>query len=500
MPQLTSLPSWPDLLTHAKDMEGRDLRGLAQADENRFQALRFCHDGLTLDLARQRLDIKTLARLAQLLKEQNFEKKRDAFLRGKKVNATENRAALHPALRRFDDAPLRLEGVDVMPDILAERKKALAFAQQIRTGAVKGATGKTITHIIHVGIGGSDLGPRLVATALYDAQSPVIHFIRNIDGMALRAVMRACDPETTLVFIASKTFTTAETMLNAKTLLGWLESALGEKAVQHCLALTAAPEKARAFRIDENNIFRFWDWVGGRFSVWSSIGLPAMIALGPAAFEEFLKGASAMDAHFEHAPPAENLPVLMALTEIWNINALGFQARAVLPYAENLADLPAYLQQLEMESLGKAVDHDGHKVHHATAPVIFGATGTPAQHAFMQALHQGPTIIPAEIILVGHDSAHLPDHHRMLLSHGLAQGEALMEGKASADLYKAFSGNRPSTTLLLQKLSPTTLGQLLALYEHKVFTQSVLWHINPFDQWGVELGKELAGKIEKKMR
>jgi glucose-6-phosphate isomerase len=432
---------------------------------------------LRLSLARQFLPADFVSRAAALLKEQGFESARADMASGQPVNASENRAVRHMDLRKANPPA----------EVKAELDRALAFAEKMRRGEIKGQSGKTIRHVIHIGIGGSDLGPRLVAQALGDHQGPQVHFIANVDGGPVARLMRTLDPEETYILIASKTFTTAETMLNAKTLRGWL------KADTQMAALTTAPEKARDFGIPAENIFRFFDWVGGRFSVWSVIGLPAMIALGEKAFREFLGGAAEMDTHFMEAPLEQNAPVLLAALDIWNGNVKNRKGRAVLPYTQALSLLPSYLQQLEMESLGKSVTKDGMKVDYMTGGIVFGMAGTDAQHAFMQALHQGTEIIPAEFLLVARDADHLPDHHMMLLANGLAQGEALAAGKKdAASPHRHFDGGRPSTTIVLDALTPRSFGALLALYEHKVFTLGVFWNLNPFDQWGVELGKQLA--------
>lgn len=493
MPAFTETLVWPLLQRHAAALAGRALKNYA-ADPARHAVLCLEEGDLFLDISRQDVMPETLALFERLLEEQDFSAQRAALFSGEKVNGSESRAALHVALRAFDDTPRWVNGSDVMPGVKRERERALAFAEAVRTGHVKGAGGKTIRTVIHVGIGGSDLGPRLVAAALGDESAPTIHFVRNVDGKALRRVMAACAPEETLVLLASKTFTTAETMRNAETLRAWLVSALGEACMcAHFVALTAAPDKARAFGIADEHIFRFWDWVGGRFSVWSAVGMPAMLALGAERFKEFLRGAAAMDAHFLDAAPACNMPVLLACLDVWHGTVKGHRARAVLPYAEALGEWPGYLQQLEMESLGKSVDRDGRPVAYSTAGVVFGATGTPAQHAFMQALHQGTDVIPADILLV---AGACDAHGAMLHANALAQGAALLQGKKDSP-EKTCPGSRPTTTLLLKALSPFALGQLVALYEHKVFVEGVLWHINPFDQWGVELGKTLAAPLEK---
>lgn len=491
MPQLTQTPIWPEIIKSAQRVKAQHLRDMFAAQPRRFEEMSVYVGEVFLDYSRQCLTPQTLELLAICLEQQDFAKQRAALFAGDKVNSSEGRAALHTALRSSDGrAPNH-------KDINAERERALDFAEKLRAKLILGATGKPIKNIIHIGIGGSDLGPQHLTTALGDELSPNIIFIRNVDAGPIAKAMAQLNAEETMLFIASKTFTTAETMLNANTLLAWLSQTLGsDKALQHVVALTAALDKAKAYGVDDARIFRFWDWVGGRFSVWSSIGLPAMAAMGRSKFTELLRGGEAMDKHFAEAPLLMNMPVILAMLSVWNINVLGYQSRAVLPYCEALREWPSYLQQLEMESLGKSVDRDGKAVAYATAPVVFGMTGTPAQHAFMQALHQGTQIIPAEIIMVKADHHRLPGHHTMLNANGLAQAEALQQGKQTDNLQKNFAGNRPSSIIVLDTLSPFAIGELLALYEHKVFTESVFWNLNPFDQWGVELGKTLATPIQ----
>ncbi|MDX1922523.1 MAG: glucose-6-phosphate isomerase [Alphaproteobacteria bacterium] len=491
MTQLTQTAIWSEIIKSSQSLKSQHLRDLFASNPHRFEQMSMYVGEVFLDYSRQCLTPQTIELLASCLEQQDFTKKRAGLFAGDKVNASEGRAALHIALRSSDSKTPNYK------EIKAERERALEFAEKLRAKAVIGASGKAIKNIIHIGIGGSDLGPQHLVTALGDELSPHIVFIRNVDAAPIANAMAQLNPHETMVFVASKTFTTAETMLNANTVLGWLSDALGkDKALQHVVALTAAPDKAKAHGVDEARIFRFWDWVGGRFSVWSSIGLPAMAAMGRKKFIEFLRGGEAMDNHFYDAPLLVNMPVVLAMLSVWNINVLGYQARAVLPYSEALREWPSYLQQLEMESLGKSVDKDGKAISYSTAPVVFGMTGTPAQHAFMQALHQGTQIIPAEIIMVKAGHPKLPGHHAMLNANGLAQAEALQQGKQTDDLQKSFSGNRPSSILVLDRLSPFAVGELLALYEHKVFTESVFWNLNPFDQWGVELGKTLATPIQ----
>ena len=503
MPQLTQTPIWPEILAAATRIKPLHLRQHFAQDPKRFEQMSLSAGELFLDYSKQCMLPETINLLAKCLEQQNFAQQRHALFVGEKVNSSESRPALHAALRSSDSQSPHFQTIQ------HEQNCALDFAESLRNKTIKGATGKVIRNIIHIGIGGSDLGPQLLTAALGDAQSPSIVFIRNVDAGPIAKAMAQCNPEETVLFIASKTFTTAETMLNANTFLAWLGNAMGkEQALMHVVALTASPEKAKQYGVSETHIFRFWDWVGGRFSIWSSIGLPAMAAMGRAKFTQFLRGAEAMDTHFIDAPVTKNMSVLLAMLSVWNINLLGYTSRAVLPYCEALREWPSYLQQLEMESLGKSVDRDGNAVAYATSPVVFGMTGTPAQHAFMQALHQGTQIIPAEIILIKNDAVQLPGHHTMLNANGLAQAEALQKGKSADEItsdaalsqslinQKTFSGNRPSTTIVLNSLSPFAVGQLIALYEHKVFTESVFWNLNPFDQWGVELGKTLATPIQ----
>ncbi len=484
MTQLVSNPLWPQLAQKAKTMPS-----LAQhfaGAPARFDAFHAQAENLLLDFSRQRLDVATLDALLKLLESQQYKTRLAALFAGEAVNRSENHAALHMALRAGAKANFKVKGENVMPAIVAEREKALAFAEELRSS-------KQITDIIHVGIGGSDLGPRLLVEACGDGKGPRLHFISNIDGAAMDALLKTLDPARTFVFLASKSFTTSETMLNAAALKAWL----GAGWAKQTAALTANPAAAQAFGISDTYIYSLWDWVGGRYSIWSVIGLPAMCAMGRKAFEEFLAGGAAMDAHVQSAPLHKNLAALMAAFSIWNINANNYTARAVLPYAEGLSYFPAYLQQLEMESLGKHTDQTGAEISYATAPVVFGATGTPAQHAFMQALHQGNQIVPADIICVRKAAHAHTDQHAALLANALAQANALAFGRkdSSQPSYRRFEGNRPSSLLVMDELSPRALGQLIALYEHKVFAESVFWDINPFDQWGVELGKTLAGPL-----
>lgn len=499
MQSLDKTASWPALQKHAAAIKARHLRDLFAQDEQRFDTFHLKVGNVLMDYSKQRVMRETMGMLLRLLEEQDFVKQRAALFAGEKVNASEGRPALHMALRRLE----------ATAEILEVRQRMLDFAEKVRRRAVQGASGKPIRHVIHVGIGGSDLGPQVLVDALADGKGPALHFIHNVDGICLKQVMALCDPSATLVLLASKSFTTAETTCNAKTLRAWLAASVGDfGALQQMIALTAAPDKAAEFGIPPAHIFRFWDWVGGRFSVWSSVSLVAAMAMGQENFLAFLRGGQFMDQHFVEAPLAANMPVLLALLTLWNVNALDCPVQAVLPYCERLGLWPSYLQQLEMESLGKTVDRAGAPVNYATVPTLFGATGTCAQHAFMQALHQGSAVIPADILVLAQDGAGMPEQQRLLQSHALAQAQALALGKTAEEVradgeidaaliaQKTFSGNRPSTLFVLDDLRAETLGQLFALYEHKVFTLGVLWNLNPFDQWGVELGKTLAGRIE----
>jgi glucose-6-phosphate isomerase len=424
---------------------------------------------------------------------------------------------LHTALRNRSGQPVTLDGGDVMPEIHAVLAKMKTFTERVRSGEWKGATGRTIRSVVNIGIGGSDLGPVMVTEALkpYARDDLAVHFISNVDGSHAAEVLKLCDPETTLFIVASKTFTTQETIANARTCRSWTVEKLGEPAIPaHFVALSTNAKAVAEFGIDTTNMFAFWDWVGGRYSLWSAIGLSIAIAVGFDKFEALLEGGHAMDQHFRHTPLKDNLPVILALVGIWNANFLGADAYAVLPYDQYLHRLPAYLQQLDMESNGKGTAKDGAKVAWGTGPIVFGEPGTNGQHAFYQLIHQGTRLIPCDFLAAAHTHNPLGEHHLLLLSNVLAQAEALMKGKteaeARAELEKAgmaedeiafqlphrvFPGNRPSNVLLYPRLDPFTLGQLIALYEHKVFVQGVIWDVYSFDQWGVELGKVLAKAI-----
>jgi glucose-6-phosphate isomerase len=497
--------AWTQLASLAATGE---IRGLFAADPGRFGKFSARLDDLLLDYSKTAITEPARALLLQIAEQAAVAAKRDAMFSGAKINGTENRAVLHTALRAA--GPVLLDGVDVTPTIQDVLRKLETFADGVRTGAIAAADGGKFTDVINIGIGGSDLGPAMVTAALAPYHDgPRLHFVANVDLAHLADTIKGLDPARTLVIVASKTFTTVETMTNAASAREWIAGALGESAVgAHFAAVSTALEKVAAFGIAPDRVFGFWDWVGGRYSVWSAIGLPVMIAIGPQNFRNFLAGARAMDTHFRTAPFAENLPVLMALAGIWHRDVCGFPARAVLPYDQRLARLPAYLQQLDMESNGKSVTRSGAAVARPTGPLVFGEPGTNGQHAFYQLIHQGTDIIPCEFLIAatGHETG--PDgktHHDLLIANCLAQSEALMRGRSRAEAaaqnppelapHKVFPGNRPSLTIAYRQLNPETLGKLIALYEHRVFVEAAIWDINAFDQWGVELGKELATRL-----
>nr|WP_258570998.1 glucose-6-phosphate isomerase [Flavimaribacter sediminis] len=500
------------LRNHRATNAPMDMRAAFAADPQRFEQFSIRLDDLLLDFSKCAIDAETVALLAELAAVAEIDAKRDAMFSGAHINATEDRAVLHTALRNRSGEAVYDNGQDVMPDILAVLDDMGDFAEAVRSGKIKGAAGKAITDIVNIGIGGSDLGPAMCALALAPyADGPKTHFVSNIDGAHIADTLGPLDPETTLVIVASKTFTTIETMTNAATARRWVADALGEEAVQHhFVAVSTALEKVAAFGINENRVFGFWDFVGGRYSIWSAIGLPLMIAIGHERFVDFLEGAHDLDRHFCAAPATENLPMMLGLLGYYHRVICGHPSRAIIPYDQRLARLPAYLQQLDMESNGKGVEIGGVAVDTPTGPLVWGEPGTNSQHAFFQLLHQGTDIIPVEFIAAAR--GHEPDlahQHALLLANCFAQSEALMKGRrleearamldaagvknaATLAPHKVFPGNRPSITILYEKLTPYALGRLIALYEHRVFTEAQLFGINAFDQWGVELGKELA--------
>jgi glucose-6-phosphate isomerase len=493
------------------------MRDLFAADPNRFRSFSLSLGEVLLDYSKNRIDAETMGLLAALAEQAGVVQARDAMFAGEKINATEHRSVLHVALRNRSGRPMRVDGVDVMPQVAEVLAKMKDFSHRVRSGEWKGATGKPISSVVNIGIGGSDLGPVMVTEALKPYQRPdlAVRFISNVDGSHAAEVLKLCDPETTLFIVASKTFTTQETITNALTARDWLVSKLGKDAVaRHFVALSTNAKAVAEFGIDTGNMFAFWDWVGGRYSLWSAIGLSVAVAVGFDAFEQLLDGGHAMDEHFRTAPLGANMPVIMALLGVWYGNFLGAQAYAVLPYDQYLHRLPAYLQQLDMESNGKGTAKDGAAATWQTGQIVFGEPGTNGQHAFYQLIHQGTKLIPCDFLASAETHNPMGEHHLMLLSNFLAQPEALMRGKTADEVraeltkqgmseaeiafqlpHRVFSGNRPTNTLLYRRLDPHTLGMLIALYEHKVFVQGVIWDVFSFDQWGVELGKVLAKKI-----
>ncbi|WP_114810838.1 glucose-6-phosphate isomerase [Paraburkholderia kururiensis] len=511
MTTLKSLPAWSALQTHYEQIRDAQLRDWFAPQNDtaptRAERFTFTGGGLAADFSKNRITDETLGLLVQLAREAGVEARRDAMFAGEVVNPTEGRAALHTALRAMDaNAPFHAA-------VKAERAKMAVFADKVRNGAWTGHTGKRIRHVVNIGIGGSDLGPKMVVHALHHLATPDIstHFVSNVDGADLHRALEGLNPEETLAIVVSKTFTTLETMTNARSMRDWfVESGCAESDLaKHFVGVSANPAEVVKFGIARENVFEMWDWVGGRYSLWSAVGLSIMIAVGSAQFDELLAGANDMDRHFREAPLERNLPVLQALIGIWYRNFFGSQSYLVAPYSEALHYLPSYLQQLEMESNGKSARLDGATVDYPTSAVTWGEPGTNGQHAFFQMLHQGPTIVPIDFIAVLTPEHPLASHHAKLLANCFAQSEALMLGRTVEEARKiagpdkpdlvphiVFPGNRPTTTLLVDALTARSLGALIALYEHKVLVQATVWNINPFDQWGVELGKILGKVVE----
>ncbi len=506
------------LLDEYKRFSDVKMNDLFDKEANRAEKYTIEFENLVFDYSKNRFDDKVMDALLELAKEHNLKERIEDMFSGKKINVTENRAVLHTALRNFSGNPVFVDGQDVMPEILRVQAKMKEFSDAVRNGSFKGFTGKKLKNIVNIGIGGSDLGPYMVAQALrkYWAEGIECHFISNIDGTGCAEVLNKVNPEETLFIVASKTFTTIETLTNARTCREWLVKALGEKAVaNHFVALSTNAKAVAEFGIDTNNMFEFWDFVGGRYSLWSAIGLSVAIAVGFENFKELLKGAEAMDKHFRNTPLEKNIPVIMALLGIWYNDYYNIHRYCVIPYDQYMKYLPSYLQQLDMESNGKSVRLDNKKItDYATGPAIFGGAGTDVQHSFFQLLHQGTEPVPVDFIIPAVSHNECGQHHKILLANVLAQAEALMRGKSVDEvveelkaqgkdeatieklkLNKSFDGNRPSNMFVIDKMTPYTLGMLIAMYEHKVYTQGVIWEIDSFDQWGVELGKQLALKI-----
>jgi len=505
----SQLLAWQRLDAHALSMHTVSLKTLFSGSADRCKDFSLRHQSILLDYSKNHVTRETLKLLYELADACDLRGQIEALFSGAVINNTEARAALHTALRQQDDTPVLVAGEDVIPGIRAGQRRMRVVSEAIRSGHYRSAGGKQISDVVHIGIGGSHLGPQLVCEALRPTAAPLrMHFVSNIDGHAISATLNTLAAESTLFIVASKSFTTQETLGNALTAKSWLQQGLGhpDQAGHHFIAVTSNPAAARQFGIEKDHIFEFQDWVGGRFSLWSAIGLPIALLLGMDSYEELLAGAAAMDQHFRQAPFNANMPVILALIGIWYNNFLGHHTHAIVPYDSRLLYLPAYLQQLEMESNGKGVDRGGRPLKIDSAPIIWGGTGTDSQHAFFQLLHQGTRKTAVDFLLALQPAHGLKQQHRLLVANCLAQSEALMSGRSAEELHtegrddtvdrhRVCPGNRPSNTLLFDQLTPYTLGSLIALYEHKVFVQGVIWNINSFDQWGVELGKQLTTRI-----
>jgi glucose-6-phosphate isomerase len=518
MSKLTLSTAWQALSAHYDSIEARHMRQMFQEDAARFEKFSVKSGSLLFDYSKNRITLETRKLLIDLAGQAKLPAAIERMFDGCKINTTEQRAVLHTALRNRSDRPVFVDGTDVMPDIRRVLGLMRAFSDSVRSGRHVGHTGRAITDIVNIGIGGSDLGPLMVCEALKFYATPNLraHFVSNVDATQLVETLKTLNAQTTLFIVSSKTFTTQETLTNARTARAWLTGQLKDEAAvaKHFAAVSTNLAATADFGINPDNVFEFWDWVGGRYSLWSAIGLPIALFVGMDRFEELLAGAHAMDEHFRSAPLEQNMPVLMGMLGIWYGNFFGAASSAVLPYDQYLHRFPAYLQQLEMESNGKSVDRDGTPVDYDTGMVVWGEAGTNGQHAFYQLIHQGTRMIPADFLAPMHSQNPVGEHHAILLANCFAQTEALMIGKtideARAELlaqglkgesleallpHKVFPGNKPTNTLLFDRLDPHTLGMLIALYEHKVFVQGIVWNINSFDQWGVELGKQLAGRI-----
>jgi glucose-6-phosphate isomerase len=522
MATLHKLPVWQELNQHQQNIASLHMRDLFAQDAKRFDKFSLKFADILFDYSKHRITDETLPMLFQLAREAKIENWRDKMFAGEKINITEDRAVLHTALRNRANTPVLVDGHDVMPDVNAVLAQMREFSDKVRNGSWTGYTGKRITDVVNIGIGGSDLGPVMVCDALKPYSSPDlnVHFVSNIDGAHLMRALNVCNPETTLFIVASKTFTTQETMTNARSARTWFLKSAKDNAhvAKHFVALSTNAKAVEDFGIDTANMFAFWDWVGGRYSLWSAIGLSIALYVGMDKFEELLTGAFEMDQHFRTAPLEQNMPVIMALIGVWYNNFFHIDTQAILPYDQGLARFPAYLQQADMESNGKFICRDGTRVPYKTGPVVWGEAGTNGQHAFYQLIHQGTQIVPADFLMPVHSQYKVGDngntHHKILLANFLAQTQSLMLGKtkeqARAELeqqglsgealenllpHKEFEGNRPTSSIMFDKLTPNTLGKLIALYEHKIFVQGIIWDINSYDQWGVEYGKQIAQQI-----
>ncbi|MDA3869316.1 MAG: glucose-6-phosphate isomerase [Gammaproteobacteria bacterium] len=518
MPKLTELPAWKAIESHFTEVEGLHMRDLFAQDSQRFEKFSSQMDDILLDFSKNRMTDESFRLLCNLARETDVEGWREQMFEGKAINISEYRPVLHTALRNRSNKPVFVDGEDVMPKINKVLQQMRYFSERVRGGHWRGYSGHLIKDVINIGIGGSDLGPHVVCDAMkpFAQRGMNVHFVSNVDPTHLSEILKFVEPESTLFIVSSKSFTTQETMMNAHSARQWFVSTTGsEKAVaKHFVAVSSNTQAANEFGILSENIFEFWDWVGGRYSLWSAIGLPIVLYLGMDHFEDFLEGAYAMDEHFRNAPIEKNIPMILALLGIWYNNFFDAQSHAVMAYNQYLRRLPAYLQQLDMESNGKTITRQGERVDYLTGPIIWGETGSNCQHAFFQLLHQGTKPVPADFLIPARSKNPLGSQHKVLLSNFLAQTRALMMGKTEAEArqelesagvaedrleemlpHKIFEGNKPTNSIMFEKLDPRTLGALLAMYEHKVFVQGVIWNINSFDQWGVELGKQLAGEI-----
>ena len=518
MSALTQLPAWKALEAHHQEINALHMRDMFKTDEDRFNKFSLTFKDILLDYSKNRIDEKSMRLLFDLAREVELKPAIDRMFAGEKINNTEDRAVLHVALRNRSNRPVMVDGEDVMPAVNRVLDRMREFTESVRNGAWLGCTGKPITDIVNIGIGGSDLGPVMVCDALkpFAQEGLNVHFVSNVDGTQIVETLKGLSRETTLFVIASKTFTTQETIANAKTARDWFLTRGGTKAAvsKHFVAVSTNAKAVENFGIDTDHMFEFWDWVGGRYSLWSAVGLSIALYIGMKNFEKLLSGAHDMDEHFRTAPFEENMPVILALLGVWYNNFFDADSHAILPYDQYMHRFPAYFQQGDMESNGKRVTRDGEPVDYSTGPIIWGEPGTNGQHAFYQLIHQGTKLVPTDFLAPVDTKNPIGQHHMLLLSNFFAQAEALMLGKTeeevraeleseglSADAletllpHKVFPGNKPSNSILFQKLFPETLGALLAMYEHKIYVQSVVWNLNAFDQWGVELGKQLARKI-----
>ena len=518
MSKLTELPAWKAIESHFSEVKGLHMRDLFAQDDQRFEKFSSQMDDILLDFSKNRMTDESFRLLCNLARETDVEGWREQMFEGEAINISEYRPVLHTALRNRSNKPVFVDGEDVMPKINKVLQQMRYFSERVRGGHWRGYSGHLIKDVINIGIGGSDLGPHVVCDAMkpFAQRGMNVHFVSNVDPTHLTEILKFVEPESTLFIVSSKSFTTQETMMNAHSARQWFVSTTGsEKAVaKHFVAVSSNTQAANEFGILSENIFEFWDWVGGRYSLWSAIGLPIVLYLGMDHFEDFLEGAYAMDEHFRNAPIEKNIPMILALLGIWYNNFFDAQSHAVMAYNQYLRRLPAYLQQLDMESNGKTITRQGERVDYLTGPIIWGETGSNCQHAFFQLLHQGTKPVPADFLIPARSKNPLGSQHKVLLSNFLAQTRALMMGKTEAEArqeletagvakdrleeilpHKIFEGNKPTNSIMFEKLDPRTLGALLAMYEHKVFVQGVIWNINSFDQWGVELGKQLAGEI-----